>query len=80
MLIIDFHRLMILESANGNQEAAIEILLGMSDPNYKPDPSSFAAPPPPTMVRHGQGGIHDPDLTAPCCRLKKSWMSNLQGV
>ncbi|KAJ2917755.1 hypothetical protein MD484_g2655, partial [Candolleomyces efflorescens] len=43
--------LMILESANGNQEAAIEILLGMSDPNYKPDPSSFAAPPPPTMTQ-----------------------------
>ncbi|EAU91064.2 hypothetical protein CC1G_03232 [Coprinopsis cinerea okayama7 len=31
----------VLESANGNQAAAIEILLGMSDPNYKSE-----APPP----------------------------------
>ncbi|KAJ2926745.1 hypothetical protein H1R20_g10342, partial [Candolleomyces eurysporus] len=43
--------LTILESANGNQESALEILLGMSDPNYKPDPNAFAAPPAPTMTQ-----------------------------
>ncbi|RXW25028.1 hypothetical protein EST38_g843 [Candolleomyces aberdarensis] len=43
--------LTILESANGNQESALEILLGMSDPNYRPDPNAFAAPPAPMMTQ-----------------------------
>ncbi|KAJ3519892.1 hypothetical protein NMY22_g12995 [Coprinellus aureogranulatus] len=37
--------LMVLESVNGNQERAIEALLGMSDPDYKPDtPVTTQAP------------------------------------
>ncbi|TEB30372.1 hypothetical protein FA13DRAFT_1856907 [Coprinellus micaceus] len=37
--------LMVLESVNGNQERAIETLLGMSDPDYKPEtPAAAQAP------------------------------------
>ncbi|KAF5326273.1 hypothetical protein D9611_000383 [Ephemerocybe angulata] len=39
--------LAILESANGREEGAIEILLGMSDPNYKPE----AAPAAPALTQ-----------------------------
>lgn len=50
---LSFPRLMILESARWNEASAVEILLGMSDPNYKPEPAASAAPAAPaapTMV------------------------------
>lgn len=34
------HRQSVLDSVNGNQERAIEILLGMNDPNFVPSPAA----------------------------------------
>lgn len=74
-----FHRLTILEASNGNQEAAIEILLSMNDPNYKPEMNAVTAPPPRTMVRHGwQSQIHLSEAS-PRYRPKKNWTSNSPG-
>lgn len=44
------NRQSVLESVGGDQDRAIDLLLGMSDPNFKSEAPPIAAAPSPQMV------------------------------
>lgn len=68
----------VLESVDKDQDRAVDLLLGMSDPEFKSE-----APPPiqqPQMVRLWSSLIiSDVEVSVYMTRLKRSWMNNLQG-
>ena len=58
---------MVLESVNGNQERAIETLLGMSDPDYKPETPTAAQAPSTPRVRRSHGIIGSATILTSVC-------------